>query len=89
MSSESLQIKPTPRDAMRIAVVGAGFAGIGMGIQLKAAGYRNFTIYEKSKSLGGTWRDNTYPWVCLRCCLSLILVLIRKEFSLAKRVLQV
>ena len=61
MSSESLQIKPTPRDAMRIAVVGAGFAGIGMGIQLKAAGYRNFTIYEKSKSLGGTWRDNTYP----------------------------
>jgi hypothetical protein len=44
MSSESLQIKPTPRDAMRIAVVGAGFAGIGMGIQLKAAGYRNFTL---------------------------------------------
>ena len=61
MSSERLQIKPTPRDAMRIAVVGAGFAGIGMGIQLKAAGYRNFTIYEKSQSLGGTWRDNTYP----------------------------
>jgi len=61
MSSESLQIKKKPIEDIRIAVIGAGFAGIGMGIQLKAAGYKNFTIYEKSKALGGTWRDNTYP----------------------------
>jgi cation diffusion facilitator CzcD-associated flavoprotein CzcO len=31
-----------------------------MGIKLKRAGY-NFTIYEKSDGVGGTWRDNTYP----------------------------
>jgi cation diffusion facilitator CzcD-associated flavoprotein CzcO len=61
MSSESLQIKTKSIGNFRIAVIGAGFAGIGMGIQLKKAGYSNFTIYEKSQNLGGTWRDNTYP----------------------------
>src|ERR1700691_6274589 len=31
-----------------------------MGIALKRAGF-DFTIYEKSEGVGGTWRDNTYP----------------------------
>jgi cation diffusion facilitator CzcD-associated flavoprotein CzcO len=44
-----------------IAVIGAGFAGIGMGIQLKKAGFENFTIFERAGEVGGTWRDNTYP----------------------------
>jgi cyclohexanone monooxygenase len=43
-----------------VAVLGAGFGGIAMGIQLKRAGY-DFTIYEKSDGVGGTWRDNSYP----------------------------
>jgi cation diffusion facilitator CzcD-associated flavoprotein CzcO len=44
-----------------IAIAGAGFAGIGMGIALKKAGYHDFVILEKDGDLGGTWRDNTYP----------------------------
>src|SRR4051795_5862643 len=48
------QTKPT------VAVLGAGAGGIVMGIRLKRAGY-DFTIYEKSDGVGGTWRDNTYP----------------------------
>jgi cation diffusion facilitator CzcD-associated flavoprotein CzcO len=32
-----------------------------MAIQLKRAGFSNFTIYEKAAEVGGTWRDNTYP----------------------------
>lgn len=32
-----------------------------MAIKLKQAGYDNFTIFEKAKTIGGTWRDNTYP----------------------------
>lgn len=44
-----------------IAVIGAGFAGIGMGIQLKRAGFENFRIFERADEVGGTWRDNTYP----------------------------
>ena len=45
----------------RIAIIGAGFAGIGLGIQLKKAGIDAFTIYEKADQIGGTWRDNVYP----------------------------
>ena len=44
-----------------IAVIGAGFAGIGMAIQLKKAGIDSFTIFERASEIGGTWRDNTYP----------------------------
>jgi cation diffusion facilitator CzcD-associated flavoprotein CzcO len=44
-----------------IVIAGAGFAGIGMGIALKKAGYHDFVILEKDDDLGGTWRDNQYP----------------------------
>lgn len=44
-----------------VLIVGSGFAGIGMGIQLKRAGRSDFLILEKESDLGGTWRDNTYP----------------------------
>src|ERR1043165_4319707 len=44
-----------------IAIIGAGFAGIGMAIQLKQAGIHSFTIFERAGDIGGTWRDNTYP----------------------------
>jgi cation diffusion facilitator CzcD-associated flavoprotein CzcO len=44
-----------------IAIIGAGFAGIGMAIQLKQAGILSFTIFERAGEIGGTWRDNTYP----------------------------
>ncbi len=32
-----------------------------MGIQLREAGYEDFSIFEKGDGLGGTWRANTYP----------------------------
>lgn len=44
-----------------IAILGAGFAGIGTAIQLKKKGIRDFTIFERGGEVGGTWRDNTYP----------------------------
>lgn len=44
-----------------IAIVGAGFAGIGMAVQLRKSGYEDFVILEKAQDWGGTWRDNTYP----------------------------
>jgi len=44
-----------------ILIVGAGFAGLGMGIQLKQAGVDNFLILEQSAGVGGTWYDNRYP----------------------------
>jgi cation diffusion facilitator CzcD-associated flavoprotein CzcO len=45
----------------RIAIIGAGHSGICMGMQLKRAGIDEFLILEKGATLGGTWRDNTYP----------------------------
>ena len=48
-------------DYPAIAIIGAGFAGIGMAITLRRAGYGSITIYEKADRLGGTWRDNSYP----------------------------
>lgn len=46
---------------VRVAVIGAGFGGLGAGIRLRAAGLTDFVILEQSSSVGGTWRDNTYP----------------------------
>jgi cation diffusion facilitator CzcD-associated flavoprotein CzcO len=44
-----------------IAIIGAGFSGLGMAYYLKQAGFDDFVIYEKAADLGGTWRENTYP----------------------------
>ncbi len=46
-----------------VAVIGAGIAGIGLGIRLKRRGGLNFAIFERAQNVGGTWRDNTYPGV--------------------------
>nr|WP_257019905.1 NAD(P)/FAD-dependent oxidoreductase [Ralstonia pickettii] len=43
------------------AIIGTGFAGLGMAIQLKQHGIDNFLVFEKAGSVGGTWRDNHYP----------------------------
>lgn len=45
----------------RVAILGAGAAGLCMAIQLLDAGIDTFTVFEKSDGVGGTWRDNTYP----------------------------
>jgi cation diffusion facilitator CzcD-associated flavoprotein CzcO len=45
----------------RIVVIGTGFAGIGMAVRLKQAGYHDFVVLERADDVGGTWRDNTYP----------------------------
>ena len=44
-----------------VVVIGAGFAGLGMAIQLCRAGRTDFVVLERAGDLGGTWRDNTYP----------------------------
>lgn len=47
----------------RVAILGAGFSGLGMAIRLRQEGFDNFTIYEKADDVGGTWRENRYPGV--------------------------
>ena len=43
-----------------VIVIGCGMSGILAAIKLKDSG-KKFIILEKAKTLGGTWRDNTYP----------------------------
>jgi cation diffusion facilitator CzcD-associated flavoprotein CzcO len=44
-----------------VLIVGTGFGGIGTAIELKRAGFTDFTILESAAEPGGVWRDNTYP----------------------------
>jgi cation diffusion facilitator CzcD-associated flavoprotein CzcO len=46
---------------VRVAVVGAGFAGIGAAVALRGAGCDDVVVLERAETVGGTWRDNTYP----------------------------
>ena len=48
-------------DHVKTIIIGAGLAGIGMGIRLKDEGDTAFVILEKESRAGGVWRDNTYP----------------------------
>lgn len=54
-------MRDAPPSSLDIAVIGAGFGGIGMAIALLAAGRRDFAVFERADDLGGTWRDNRYP----------------------------
>jgi cation diffusion facilitator CzcD-associated flavoprotein CzcO/acetyl esterase/lipase len=49
-----------PSRTPKVAIIGAGFGGVGLGIKLKQAGI-DFTILEKADGVGGVWRTNTYP----------------------------
>ena len=58
--SDEQQDGPLPAE-VDIAVVGAGFSGLGAAIGLKQAGYEDFVVLERGDDLGGTWHWNTYP----------------------------
>ncbi|MGW3541430.1 flavin-containing monooxygenase [Nocardia niigatensis] len=48
-----------------VVIVGAGFPGIGLGIQLRKAGFTDFAILEAADDLGGVWHHNRYPGVAV------------------------
>jgi cation diffusion facilitator CzcD-associated flavoprotein CzcO len=52
---------PEARRQVDVAIVGAGLAGLGVGIELKKQGLTDFVIFEGEAGVGGSWRTNTYP----------------------------
>jgi cation diffusion facilitator CzcD-associated flavoprotein CzcO len=48
------------RAGLRVAIMGAGFGGIGLAILLRKAGFTALTLFERKGDIGGTWRDNSY-----------------------------
>lgn len=51
---------PLPR-RVEVAIIGAGFGGLGMAIRLRQEGIEDFVLLEKEDDVGGCWRANTYP----------------------------
>jgi len=45
----------------QVVIVGAGIAGVGLGVRLLEAGIDDFVICERNQSVGGTWFEHTYP----------------------------
>src|SRR4051794_20821966 len=46
-----------------VAIVGAGFSGIGAAIAVKRAGFEDFVLLEAGDGVGGAWHWNTYPGI--------------------------
>ncbi len=44
-----------------VLIIGTGFSGMGMAIQLQKAGLDHFVLVEKDGDVGGTWLVNDYP----------------------------
>jgi len=51
---------PSLPGSFQVAIVGAGFSGLGMAVQLERLGIP-YVIYERRSEIGGTWSINTYP----------------------------
>ena len=46
---------------VRVCVVGAGFAGLGMAVRLREEGEDDFVVLDRADEVGGVWRENRYP----------------------------
>ncbi|MGA9358406.1 MAG: FAD-dependent oxidoreductase, partial [Mycobacterium sp.] len=53
----AMRRRPTPK----VAIIGAGFGGLGTAVALRRAGIDDLAIIEADDGVGGTWRRNTYP----------------------------
>jgi cation diffusion facilitator CzcD-associated flavoprotein CzcO len=49
-----------PRE-VEVAVIGAGFGGLGAAIEMQRAGFFDFAVLERAPEVGGTWYFNSYP----------------------------
>lgn len=45
----------------KVAIIGAGFGGLGAAVALRRAGIDDLVIIEGEDGVGGTWRRNSYP----------------------------
>jgi cation diffusion facilitator CzcD-associated flavoprotein CzcO len=50
-------------DRVEVAVIGAGFSGIGAAVALSRAGIEDFALVEEGDGVGGAWHWNRYPGI--------------------------
>jgi cation diffusion facilitator CzcD-associated flavoprotein CzcO len=68
-----------------IAVVGAGFAGVGMAITLLREGFDDLVVLEKGPTVGGVWRENRYPGAAVDVPSDLYSYSFERRYPFAKR----
>lgn len=60
-----IAIRPSTDDSLptsaNVVIVGSGFSGLAMAVRLKRSGRDDFIVLERTRDVGGTWRDNSYP----------------------------
>ena len=44
-----------------LCIIGTGFGGLGAAIKASEIGIDDIVLLERAQTIGGTWRDNTYP----------------------------
>jgi cation diffusion facilitator CzcD-associated flavoprotein CzcO len=52
---------PSPTQTHETLIIGTGFSGLMAAIRLQKKGMTDFVMLERSATMGGTWRDNSYP----------------------------
>jgi cation diffusion facilitator CzcD-associated flavoprotein CzcO len=58
---DEAQTVDEPVTDTEVLIIGAGFSGLGAAMALLEDGHPDFFVIERADSLGGTWRDNSYP----------------------------
>lgn len=51
----------SPKPDFKVAIIGAGFAGLAAAHHLLKAQKTPLVIFERANEVGGTWRENIYP----------------------------
>ena len=54
-----------PEVDVHVAIIGAGFSGIGTAIALQRAGFDDVALLEEGDGVGGAWHWNRYPGVAV------------------------
>jgi cation diffusion facilitator CzcD-associated flavoprotein CzcO len=52
---------PAVRASPSIVIIGAGFGGLAVALELKRHGIDSFEVLERGEHVGGVWQANTYP----------------------------
>ena len=60
-ATQERDVEDVPTERVHVAIVGAGFSGLGAAIRLEREGIEDYVLLEQAQDVGGTWRDNTYP----------------------------
>jgi len=60
----AVQRTKTPPATLGLAILGAGMTGLAAAVSAADRGF-SYEVFERAESIGGVWRENTYPGVAV------------------------